>query len=160
MSYFIYVNGIRVPVSKEVYSEYWRLTNRENYLNRLEIQYRVRPFSDYADDQLTNFMADEKMNVEKITETKEILQLLYESLLLLNDDEFSLFFEEKTLSEISLSNQISISTVARRRDKILNYLKKLLQQDGKSYHFFTLYSEGELQFLQCPLTTEQTEVGL
>ena len=71
------------------------------------------------------------MNVEKITETKEILQLLYESLLLLNDDEFSLvknlFFEEKTLSEISLSNQISISTVARRRDKILNYLKKLLQ---------------------------------
>ncbi|MHC3835288.1 sigma-70 family RNA polymerase sigma factor, partial [Streptococcus thermophilus] len=122
MSYFIYVNGIRVPVSKEVYSEYWRLTNRENYLNRLEIQYRVRPFSDYADDQLTNFMADEKMNVEKITETKEILQLLYESLLLLNDDEFSLvknlFFEEKTLSEISLSNQISISTVARRRDKI------------------------------------------
>ncbi len=131
MSYFIYVNGIRVPVSKEVYSEYWRLTNRENYLNRLEIQYRVRPFSDYADDQLTNFMADEKMNVEKITETKEILQLLYESLLLLNDDEFSLvknlFFEEKTLSEISLSNQISISTVARRRDKILNYLKKLLQ---------------------------------
>lgn len=131
MSYFIYVNGIRVPVSKEVYSEYWRLTNRENYLNRLEIQYRVRPFSDYDDDQLTNFMADEKMNVEKITETKEILQLLYESLLLLNDDEFSLvknlFFEEKTLSEISLSNQISISTVARRRDKILNYLKKLLQ---------------------------------
>ena len=131
MSYFIYVNGIRVPVSKEVYSEYWRLTNRENYLNRLEIQYRVRPFLDYADDQLTSFMADEKMDVEKITETKEILQLLYESLLLLNDDEFSLvknlFFEEKTLNEISLSNQISISTVARRRDKILNYLKKLLQ---------------------------------
>lgn len=130
MSYFIYVNGIRVPVSKEVYSEYWRLTNRENYLNRLEIQYRVRPFSDYADDQLISFMADEKMDVEKITETKEILQLLYESLLLLNDDEFSLvknlFFEEKTLNEISLSNQISISTVARRRDKILNYLKKLL----------------------------------
>lgn len=80
MSYFIYVNGMRVPVSKEVYSEYWRLTNRENYLNRLEIQYRVRPFSDYADDQLTNIMADEKMNIEKITETKEILQLLYESL--------------------------------------------------------------------------------
>lgn len=66
---------------KEVYSEYWRLTNRENYLNRLEIQYFVMTiFSDYADDQLTNFsMADEKMNVEKITETKEILQLLHNS---------------------------------------------------------------------------------
>lgn len=131
MVYFVYVNGLKVPVSREVYREYWRLTNRENYLNRLEIQYRVRPFSDYADDQLTNFMADEKMNVEKITETKEILQLLYESLLLLNDDEFSLvknlFFEEKTLNEISQSTNVSISTVARRRDKILIYLKKMLK---------------------------------
>ncbi|MHC3834977.1 sigma-70 family RNA polymerase sigma factor [Streptococcus thermophilus] len=106
MVYFVYVNGLKVPVSREVYREYWRLTNRENYLNRLEIQYRVRPFSDYADDQLTSFMADEKMDVEKITETKEILQLLYESLLLLNDDEFSLvknlFFEEKTLNLFQL----------------------------------------------------------
>ena len=76
-------------------------------------------------------MADEKMDVEKITETKEILQLLYESLLLLNDDEFSLvknlFFEEKTLNEISQSTNVSISTVARRRDKILIYLKKMLK---------------------------------
>lgn len=130
MSYFIYVNGIRVPVSKEVYSEYWRLTNRENYLQRLDIQYLVRPFSDYTDALLTNVMVDDKTDLEKIIETREILQLLYEALLTLNDEEFTLvkdlFFEEKTLSEISLSNQISISTVARRRDKILNYLKKLL----------------------------------
>ncbi|WP_415860651.1 sigma factor-like helix-turn-helix DNA-binding protein [Streptococcus suis] len=59
------------------------------------------------------------------------MQLLYEALLTLNDEEFTLvkdlFFEEKTLNEISQSNQISISTVARRRDKILNYLKKLLK---------------------------------
>lgn len=131
MAYFIYVNGLKVPVSKEIYREYWRLTNRENYLKRLEIQYRVRPFSDYTDALLTNVMVDDKMDLENIIETKEILQLLYEALLTLNDEEFTLvkdlFFEEKTLSEISLSNQISISTVARRRDKILNYLKKLLQ---------------------------------
>lgn len=107
------------------------MTNRENYLKRLEIQYKVRPFSDFSDSQLINFIADDKMDLEKIIETKEILQLLYEALLTLNDEEFNLvkdlFFEEKTLSEISLSNQTSISTVARRRDKILNYLKKLLQ---------------------------------
>ncbi|MGC6568119.1 sigma-70 family RNA polymerase sigma factor [Streptococcus sp. VTCC 12886] len=131
MSYFIYVNGIRVPVSREVYREYWRLTNRENYINRLEVKYHVRPFSDYADSQLTSFISDGKMNIEKILETKEIFQLLYEALLTLNDDEFSLvknlLFEEKTLNEISLSNQISISTVARRRDKILKHLKKLLE---------------------------------
>ncbi|HEL2364498.1 sigma factor-like helix-turn-helix DNA-binding protein [Streptococcus suis] len=131
MVYFIHVNNIKVPVSDEVYREYWRLTNRENYLKRLEIQYKVRPFSDFSDSQLINFIADDKMDLEKIIETREILQLLYEALLTLNDEEFTLvkdlFFEEKTLNEISQSNQISISTVARRRDKILNYLKKLLK---------------------------------
>lgn len=131
MAYFIYVNGLKVPVSKEIYREYWRLTNRENDLKRLDIQYHVRPFSDYTEALLTNVMVDDKMDLEKIIETKEILQLLYEALLTLNNEEFTLvkdlFFEEKTLSEISLSNQISISTVARRRDKILNYLKKLLK---------------------------------
>lgn len=131
MAYFIYLNGLKVPVSKEIYREYWRLTNRENYLKRLDIQYHVRPFSDYTDTLLTNVMVDDKMDLEKIIETKEILQLLYEALFTLNDEEFTLvkdlFFEEKTLNEISQSNQISILTVARRRDKILNYLKKLLQ---------------------------------
>ncbi|HEM3561894.1 TPA: sigma-70 family RNA polymerase sigma factor [Streptococcus suis] len=127
MVYFIYVNGLKVPVSREVYCEYWRLTNRENYINRLEVKYHVRPFSDYVDGQLASFMADEKMDVEKILETREIFHLLYEALLTLNDDEFTLvknlFFEEKTLNEISQSTNVSISTVARRSDKIFIYLK-------------------------------------
>ncbi|BCP61947.1 hypothetical protein SUT328_11440 [Streptococcus parasuis] len=127
MAYFIYVNGLKVPVSKEIYREYWRLTNRENYLQRLDIQYQVRPFSDYTDALLTNVMVDDKMDLEKIIETREILQLLYEALLTLNDEEFTLvkdlFFEEKTLNEISQSTNVSISTVARRSDKIFIYLK-------------------------------------
>lgn len=131
MVYFIYVNGLKVPISKEIYREYWRLTNQENYLNRLEVQYHVRPFSDYVDGELTNFMADEKMDVERILETREIFHLLYEALLTLNDDEFALvknlFFEDKTLNEISQSSKVSITTVARRRDKILKHLKKLLE---------------------------------
>lgn len=76
-------------------------------------------------------MADEKMDIQKIIETKEILQLLCEALLTLNDDEFKLvkdlFFEDKTLNEISQSSKVSITIVARRRDKILSYIKKMLQ---------------------------------
>lgn len=87
MKYFIYTNGVKVYVSEEIYREYWRLTNRENYLRRLEIQYQIRPFSDY-DGQSESFMADEKMDIEKILETREIFHLLYEALLTLNDDEF------------------------------------------------------------------------
>lgn len=32
--YFLLVNGKREEVSKEVYTEYWKLKNRENYLRR------------------------------------------------------------------------------------------------------------------------------
>lgn len=102
MVYFIYVNGLKVPVSREVYREYWKLTNRENYLDWLEVQHHVRPFSNYTDCQLTGVMADEKMVIQKIIETKEILQLLCEALLTLNDDEFKhvkdLFFEDNDTS--------------------------------------------------------------
>lgn len=56
---------------------------------------------------------------------------MYEALLTLDDDEFELvkdlFFKDKTLTEVSQTNRISSSTVARRRDKILNHLKKMLR---------------------------------
>ncbi|AEZ62251.1 DNA-directed RNA polymerase specialized sigma subunit [Streptococcus infantarius subsp. infantarius] len=70
------------------------------------------------------------MNIEEIIEKKEQLQLLYDALLKLKEDEFKLinelFFQEKTLSEVSKSLEVSITTIARRRDKILNHLKKIL----------------------------------
>ncbi|MEY8463487.1 sigma factor-like helix-turn-helix DNA-binding protein [Streptococcus merionis] len=131
MMYFIYVKGKQVPVSKEIYQEYWRITNREKYLRRLERKHHVRPFSDYDEIQLADFMVDTQMNIEKIIETKQLVQLLYEALLTLSAEEFQivndLFFKDKTLSEVSKSINVSISTIARRRDRILKYLKKLLQ---------------------------------
>ncbi|MEW4353549.1 sigma-70 family RNA polymerase sigma factor [Streptococcus pneumoniae] len=131
MTYFIYVKGQKIPISKEIYKEYWRITNREKYLDRLERKYHVRPFSDYDEIQLADFMVDSQMDIEKIMETRELLQLLYEALLTLNTEEFQivndLFFKDKTLNDVSKSRNVSISTIARRRDKILKYLKKLLQ---------------------------------
>ncbi|HEL2254370.1 TPA: sigma-70 family RNA polymerase sigma factor [Streptococcus suis] len=131
MTYFIYVRGEKIPVSKEVYQEYWHLTNREKYLNRLNIRYQVRPFSDFDEIQLASLMLDKQMDIEKLLETKQLLQLLYEALLTLNDEEFELvndlFFKDKTLTEVAQTTKVSISTVARRRDKILKHLKKFMQ---------------------------------
>ena len=39
--YFIFVNGDKVMVSKEVYLAYWQHTNRENYLERLDRQNKL-----------------------------------------------------------------------------------------------------------------------
>lgn len=132
MKYFIYVRGKKVPVSKKIYKEYWQVVNHEKYVRRLDIKNGNRPFSDYADsrDILAN-MADPKMDIEKIIETKQIMQLLYDALLTLTDDEFrivkEIFFEEKSLTDLSKEIEVSVSTVARRRDKILRHLKKLLE---------------------------------
>ncbi len=34
--YFIFVEGKRIVVSKEVYQSYWHETNKENYQRRLD----------------------------------------------------------------------------------------------------------------------------
>lgn len=47
--YYILVNGKKVEVSEEVYKSYWQLTNRENYLKRLDAKYNVLPFSSFGD---------------------------------------------------------------------------------------------------------------
>ncbi|MCO4490948.1 DNA-directed RNA polymerase specialized sigma subunit [Streptococcus infantarius subsp. infantarius] len=106
------------------------MTNREKYQKRLDIRNNVRPFSDFTDNHFEHIIKDYRMNIEEIIEKKEQLQLLYDALLKLKEDEFKLinelFFQEKTLSEVSKSLEVSITTIARRRDKILNHLKKIL----------------------------------
>ena len=101
---FYYINAQKVPVSKEIYCDYGRLTYRENYLNRLEIKYQSRLFSDYTENKLLGLIIDYEMDIESINETKELLKLLCEALLTLNREWFALtkdlFFDDKTLNEI------------------------------------------------------------
>ncbi|HFI0399082.1 TPA: sigma-70 family RNA polymerase sigma factor [Streptococcus suis] len=90
--YYILVNGKKVEVSEEVYKSYWQLTNRENYLKRLDAEYNVLPFSSFGDYEydILDKLADKSIDIEKIVETRELLKLLELALSKLNDEEYTL----------------------------------------------------------------------
>lgn len=52
--YFIFIDKEKVMVSKEVYLAYWKQTNREKYLERLDRKNRLLYISQF--DQDGNFL--------------------------------------------------------------------------------------------------------
>ena len=130
--YFIFVNGDKVMVSKEVYLAYWQHTNRENYLERLDRQNKLVFFSDVDHDgNFVDNLADKSVDVEKLVETKEAIEALNTALSELNDEEReiinALYFREETIREVADVFKISHPALIKRRNKILGKLKTILK---------------------------------
>ena len=130
--YFIFVNGEKVIVSKEVYLAYWQHTNRERYLERLDRQSRLLFFSQYDQDgSFQDSIADERVDVEKLVETKLAIEELHKALAQLNDEEREiinrLYFGEETLVSVANFFKISHPALIKRRNKILDKLKIILK---------------------------------
>jgi len=133
--YYILVNGKKVEVSEEVYKAYWQLTNRENYLKRLDAKYNVLPFSSFGDYEydILDKLADKSIDIEKIVETRELLKLLELALSKLNDEEYTLisdlYFKELSIRALAEKKHIPPSSLAYLRDKIL---KKVIEEAGET----------------------------
>lgn len=130
--YFIFVNGDKVMVSKEVYLAYWQHTNRENYLERLDRQNKLLFFSDVDHDgNFVDNLADKSVDVEKLVETKEAIEALNTALSELNDEEReiinALYFREETIREVADIFKISHPALIKRKNKILEKLKTILK---------------------------------
>jgi len=130
--YFIFVNGDKVMVSKEVYLAYWQHTNRENYLERLDRQNKLLFFSDVDHDgNFVDNLADKSVDVEKLVETKEAIENLHTALSELNDEEReiinALYFREETIREVADIFKISHPALIKRKNKILEKLKTILK---------------------------------
>lgn len=82
---YIYVDGKKIYVSDEIYREYKKLKNREEYLSRLDRKYRDLYFTS-ENDAIENIV-DKSVNVEKIIETKLRIGDLYKALDNLNEEE-------------------------------------------------------------------------
>ena len=130
--YFIFIKGQKVVVSREIYRAYWKATNREHYLERLDRENKLLFFSDY--DQEGSFMesiADPKVDIEKIVEAKMAAERLYEALGRLNAEEREiidrLYFQEDTLVNVAKRFGISHPALIKRRNKILEKLKSDLE---------------------------------
>ena len=130
--YFIYVKGKAVPVSEEVYKAYWKITEHEKYLQRKDWKYDVIPFSamDY-DGHFVDNIIDERIDIEKIVEVKMQIEELNKALATLTKKERELieaiFYKEESLRSIGKKEKVSYQAIGKRRDKILEKLRKLLE---------------------------------
>ena len=130
--YYLYVKGKAVPVSEEVYKAYWKITEHEKYLQRKDWKYDVIPFSamDYDGHFVANII-DERIDLEKIVEVKMQIEELNKALATLTKKERELieaiFYKEESLRSISKKEKVSYQAIGKRRDKILEKLRKLLE---------------------------------
>ncbi|HGC9199496.1 TPA: sigma factor-like helix-turn-helix DNA-binding protein [Streptococcus agalactiae] len=130
--YHIYVRGKAVPVSEEVYKAYWKITEHEKYLQRKDWKYDVIPFSamDY-DGHFVDNIIDERIDLEKIVEVKMQIEELNKALATLTKKEKELieaiFYKEESLRSIGKKEKVSYQAIGKRRDRILEKLRKLLE---------------------------------
>ena len=130
--YYLYVKGKAIPVSEEVYKAYWKITEHEKYLQRKDWKYDVIPFSamDY-DEHFVDNITDERIDIEKIVEVKMQIEELNKALATLTKKERELieaiFYKEESLRAIGKKEKVSYQAIGKRRDKILEKLRKLLE---------------------------------
>ena len=130
--YHIYVRGKAVPVSEEVYKAYWKITEHEKYLQRKDWKYDVIPFSamDY-DGHFVDNIIDERIDLEKIVEVKMQIEELNKALATLTKKERELieaiFYKEESLRSIGKKEKVSYQAIGKRRDRILEKLRKRLE---------------------------------
>ena len=128
--YHIYVKGKKVSVDKNLYLTYKKQINHENYLRHNRVKYKVFTFSDFEENIILN-ISDKNMNVYYEVESKLEIQNLYKALSKLNNNEkeiiYLIYFENKTLREISKMKNISYTQIANIRNKILKKLRLLLE---------------------------------
>lgn len=130
--YYIYIRGKAVAVSEEIYKAYWKITEHEKYLQRKDWKYEVIPFSalDY-DGHFVDNIIDERIDLEKIVEVKMQIEELNKALATLTKKERELieaiFYKEESLRSIGKKEKVSYQAIGKRRDKILEKLRKLLE---------------------------------
>ena len=130
--YYLYVKGKAVKVSEEVYKAYWKITEHEKYLQRKDWKYDVIPFSamDY-DGHFVDNITDERIDIEKIVEVKMQIEELNKALATLTKKERELieaiFYKEESLRSIGKKEKVSYQAIGKRRDNILEKLRKLLE---------------------------------
>ena len=129
--YYIFVGDEKIEVDLEVFKSLLQITNRERYLERLDRQNKLLFFSDLSTEySFEDTIADENYDLEKIVETKMLIDRVREAIDSLNDEEREvierLYYQDESLRSIATSKKISAPALLKRRNKILKKLKELL----------------------------------
>ena len=141
--YYIYLDGVRIEVSRDVYQDFYKYERKDRYFfkdlkfGRIrkdpksgqeiyippqevsweEVSERERSMPDDEDveEQAIQTVLKERLRKALNTLTEEELSLIY-----------ALYYECLSLSELSRRARIPRKTLRKSRDKILVKLKKLL----------------------------------
>ena len=130
--YYLYVNGQRVKVSEQIYKVYWREKEHEKYLEQADKKNHLLFFSSLDHDgNFVDNIIDERIDLEKIVEVKMQIEELNKALATLTKKERELieaiFYKEESLRSIGKKEKVSYQAIGKRRDKILEKLRKLLE---------------------------------
>ena len=130
--YYLYVKGEAIPISEEVYKAYWKITEHEKYLQKKDCEYGVIPFSSLDHDgHFVDNIIDEKIDLEKIVEVKMQIEELHRALNTLSKEERELmeaiFYKEESLRSIGKKEKVTHQAISGRRDRILEKLRKILE---------------------------------
>lgn len=130
---FIFLHGMLMEVTEEAYRDFYRAKRRQKYIAE-----RSRKNGDFSYDMLTtddfngeDILVDDSEPIDEQVVRKIMVDKLRCAMFILSENEQELireiFFEE--LSERTLAKKYGVSQVAihKRKVKILNKLKKLLE---------------------------------
>ena len=131
--YYLYVRGQKVKVSEDIYKVYWREKEHEKYLEQVDKKNHLLFFSSLDHDgNFVDNLADESVDVEKIIETRILIETVRKAVSRLNDEERDiierLYFNDETLSSVARSKKVSYQAIQWRKNNILKKLKVLLKE--------------------------------
>lgn len=133
--YVIRVEETVVEVTREVYEEYYRMGRRERYLEERDQANDLIFFSALREDQDSPDMPieDEHVNVENEVIMNMFLEKLPEALASLTNEEIDLirelYYKGTSVREYAKRSDKGKSTIIGRRDKILNKLRRILENE-------------------------------
>ena len=126
--YFIPIQGMLLEVSERDYTEYYRVTERNKYLKKLDIIHSLISMDNIDNGEIINSVETEDIVVG--IEREIMTNRLIESLSELTDDERDLIEEiyYNGLTERDLAEKYGISQAAinKRKHRILEKLKKII----------------------------------
>lgn len=131
--YYLYVKGKAILVSEKVYKAYWKITEHEKYLHKMDLKYGIIPFSSLDNDgHFVDNIIDESVDIEKIVETQMQIEAVRNAVSRLNAEERDiierLYFNDETLRSVAKLKSITHPALIKRRNKILEKLKKFIEE--------------------------------
>jgi len=130
---FIPIQGCLLEVVKEQYTDFYRDKERWRYLQKLDTKNILLSLDGFTDSEGNplDFIADEAMDIAETVVNIVMVDRLKDALSLLSDSEQalirSIFFDGLTEREVGLRLGLTQSIVNKRKARILEKLKKMIE---------------------------------